>query len=228
MIRQLVSNYSDALTSGNDMPLAHPTLISDTSGAYFGMRARVRAARGEGVGLRPRYTMPQIRAAIARSPQAWSVWTADTRPKGGFKGTSYQPMPSYLSAYMMLLDGVHPTFLLRGFVPQEGATRFPAIPVVSDAYAAEWRAERDVTHADVSDAFDYQKDMRVDARSMAHVPLKTTRLFQEGDENPNIRQHSVRRIGADGVRWLMLQLMADDHPALAVMRRPPSEAPWTT
>jgi hypothetical protein len=222
------------------MPLAHPQLINDAAeeGTYFGMRAAVRPAAGKDKGLRPKYTFKQIMKAIDRTAQAWSAWTGGDRPQreivfaDGTTGLTRKPvprpMPSYLSAYMMLLDDAHPTYKLTGFVPRGWLTEFPPIPTVSVEFARQWREERGITHADVSNAFAFAKG---DAPVRAWQPIKDqpsrahkskTAPRAEGFEDPNIRQHSVAKIGTDGVRWAMLQLMADAHPTLQLSRREPA------
>ena len=163
--------------------MKHPTLIYDAPYPYFGMRECTRAPKTPSVpNLRPRYTFPQIRQAVDRGMQAWIKWTAPPDDK------QYNEMPRYLSAYMALLDGGHDTHVLEmrgpgGVPPWRPEREFPPIPTATWAEVREFMAKHEITEDDVRDAFNF---------------------------DPMNRQYSVRTLGNDGVRWLMLRLMCDD------------------
>jgi hypothetical protein len=177
--------------------LRNPHLVLDAPRPYFGMRDRTRPPREAyrfvrgvpvSVPLQPKYTFPQIRQAIGRSAVTWNMWeTWQTRADQARTSS----MPTYLSAYMALLDDAHPDFVAVWDGKNEG--KWPSIKpaTIEEVYA--WRVKHGLGGLDgeqlISEAFDYDG---------AHIN----------------RQHSIPKIGNDGVRWNLLRLLMDDHPEI--------------
>ena len=167
---------------------ANPDAVLEHPYPYFGMRARMRAPKNpSALKLSPRFTSRQVLEATGRSAQAWGNWTR-----------GHSPMPKYMSAYMALLDDVHPTYRLRKLSVKDGSgvttaytSLHPPIPTATYAEVRELMDDRGLTDEDVLKAF---------------MVESTT-------------QFGPVSLGNDGVRWLILRLMCDDMPLLKVSAR---------
>ncbi len=139
-----------------------------------------------------KFTFNQLIYLIDRTDIGWSKW-GRVQVKTG----RVQLMPRYLSAYMALLDNAHPAYKLHGFdlalaMRSQPGQNVPPIPRVSEDQVQEFLEMESVTEDEVFEAFDYDRTNR---------------------------QHSVKKLGNDGVRWAMLTLMCGQHPTLKLTER---------
>jgi hypothetical protein len=115
-------------------------------------------------------------------------------------------MPQHYSAYMALLDDAHPRYTLTGFDASALRCRYgvaPPVPLAGtharerEEVVAAFLHAHGIRDGELRTAFGYAPDGSIDKRHSA----------------------SPRTIGANGVRWAMLQLMCDEHPTLTVVPR---------
>jgi hypothetical protein len=199
------------------MGFKHPTLITDAPPTYFGWRAETKDCETV-VGKRAKYTYVEIYKFIGRGQSAWLSWRKGAGlPIGescipvsvdipNRNSTPATDMPYPLSAYMTLMDDAHPTYVLRA----RDTGRLPARPQACDKKGLNKQARlRQAKEAVV----------RTDELRLRHelddAAIRAAFAFE-----PHNRQHSVQRVGVDPVRFAMLQLMCDEHPAYVVERRP--------
>jgi len=202
--------------------ILHPNITADhcdpgpNSYPYLGFRDRVRPPVKPGVkALQPKYSFPQIALAIGRTQQAWATWVApepdgSLDPAGkvrrGLQGRVPRTnMPEYVSAYMALLDDAHPTYALRRDwlnklkdADPRLALQFPPIPEASEEDVRALMERHSLTDADVFD--------------LLGLPYGN-------------RRYSIRTLGNDGVRWVLLRLAVDEAPQMKLFRRGAQSAP---
>lgn len=148
---------------------------------------------------RPGYSIGDIAKAVNRSNQAVGVWGT----VGGGKHKIKHPTPPYMSAYMALIDGGHPAYLVTQHTPhpqpRPGKPRnlFPPLPAHAAGSLELLMQEHGVSERDLRAAF----------------------MFVPGN-----KQHSMKLIARDGVAHSMVELMLGVHPYLTVSKRPPQYA----
>lgn len=143
-------------------------------------------------GRKHKYKFDQLFYLTGRTEQGWANYGRVQLSNG-----KVQHMPQYLSAYMALLDGAHPLYKVTGFdaklaMRSQPGQHVPPLLTVSEKTLAEFLESEGITHEEVAEAFDY---------------------------DPTNKQHSVRKLGNDGVRWAMLTLMCNQHPTLRLVER---------
>lgn len=225
---------------------AHPDLIIDAPAEHFGMRARVRPSRTEGLGMQPKYTFKEIRRAIDRTQGAWSAWAAPqeraVNAAGGRNGAVFLRMPQPLSAYMALLDDAHPHYELQYRVrlkegqtlPSCVGTPFPKAPArlapllmsaTDEARAARYRYQDQIrlNYDTARAAFDKRMS---DYATLRHEFNLDEMQIEEafGWYCKGNRQHSVPRLALDGVHWNLIRLMCGDHPEIVVVPTPAADS----
>ena len=186
--------------------LAHPDLITDAPHPYFGLRAIGVWPNGRGKPRAPahKHTMGDIAQGIDRAAVTLANWIQ------AYNNGTRLGMPQYVSAYMALLDNAHPTLVLvaNALVTAKGADsetlprqppmwewaqRLPKVPRATAGQVRDLMADYGLVERDIVEAFNFDEDNK---------------------------QYSVRTLGNDGVRWMLLRLMADDmRPALYVRER---------
>lgn len=194
------------------MPFAYPDLVNahtqDTGPyryPYYGLRERTRLPKlYTNPDLQPYFTWPDIHIALGRTQGSFHNWEIGAAP-----------MPAYLSAYMALLRGHHPTYVLEKGFYRDGKPKYLAKPA-SKAFA------RGVPKPD--DWFPaIPTGSREDAAELMDRYGLTDEDVLAGLCLPDHRCYSASTVAHDGVRWLMLRLMCDDVYGLHVRLREPHE-----
>lgn len=141
--------------------------------------------------------MANICRAIERSPECWYSWERAAGLREPSPCSAVTPMPRYMAAYLALIDDGHPKYKMS-WEPNEWS-KYPRLLKASEAEVLAFRQDNNLGDIAVHEAFCYE-------------PMLP-------DGSVANRQHSIKKLGNDGVRWLLLRLMAGKAEEATITRR---------